>query len=87
MFEHKVDAHQAYLENKWDSLFNMHERFLTGLASQIDKIMMNVSTSKKEVLEQLVEIKNKNVNLEIGLKEERENIEKESKKDHTNSEI
>ena len=71
MFVHKVAMHQAYQQTKPDSVYEMQELFLTGLAGRVDFILESVIKSKVEVLEQLDEIKNKNNFLEAELKKTR----------------
>ena len=53
--------HQAYQQMKPDSVHDMQELFLTGLAGQVDNILETVVKTKDEVLEQLDEMKNKNI--------------------------
>ena len=67
MFAHKVSMHQSYQQFKPETVYDMQELFLTGLARQVDSILENVVKSKDEVLEQLDVIKNKNNNLETEL--------------------
>jgi hypothetical protein len=64
MNKHRVEIHQ----NPGDARYNtMQQLFLTGLSAQVDNLMLAVLGSKKEVLEQISELKAKNVNLETEL--------------------
>ena len=71
MQRHKVDVHKDREEARYNT---MQELFLTGLAAQVDNLMVAVIGSKDEVLEQLTEIKAKNDVLETDLKKTRQEL-------------
>ena len=71
MQRHKVDVHDDREEARFNT---MQELFLTGLAAQVDNLMMAVIGSKEEVVEQLSEIKAKNDILETELVKTREEL-------------
>ena len=64
LHRHKVEFHGNLEEARYHS---MQQIFLTGLAAQVDNLMEAVILSKDEVLEQLAEVKAKNVTLEVEL--------------------
>jgi hypothetical protein len=71
MQRHKVDVKDDREEARFNT---MQELFLTGLAAQVDNLMMAVIGSKEEVVEQLSEIKAKNDILETELIKTREEL-------------
>ena len=71
MYEHKVSVHKAFEEIRWETIVNMQEIFLTGLASQVDNLMEAIVSTMDEVLGQLSEMKAKNEALEIEMEKAR----------------
>ena len=66
MHKHKVEIHN-HKDNEESRYNTMQQLFLTGLAAQVDNLMVVVIGSKDEVLEQIADLKANNATLEIEL--------------------
>ena len=66
MHKHKVEIHN-HKDNEESRYNTMQTLFLTGLAAQVDNLMVAIIGSKDEVLEQISELKANNATLETEL--------------------
>ena len=66
MHKHKVEVHN-HKDNEESRYNTMQQLFLTGLAAQVDNLMVAVIVSKDEVLEQIADLKTNNATLETEL--------------------